>query len=529
MSRVRPFSRRVRRLFRGFAALCLLWVLYFPARLDRLFRAMPTGMALGSYHRGLTREWRHLAEHPQLIPLLERAGVSRADRWSDDEGIFWTLFWLTGRHTVIGLHARPGDAVEDLRLCGASYVGWKARPLEFLWRIRWVPGLGRLDVTDAGTRYLTFRRSKSMRSLGLVLSLDIVEGVLVAVLSADPDAARELAARVRHDAPVDAIFRPQEEPWRNLPNAPHRLWVPARTTGWLDRRIGPWVLDVESLARPSLQIEGLGSPWIELPGPVSSWGFGPDARPAGPPAVEAAPFAAVMASQALVRGLWPSSWTAVDWDASRGVPWLTIDGSPYGGSLTGLAVPAANLRLPWRGDSPDTAAAWIDAVQGQALGPSWTARPAPAPSGSSRWLFGPAASGALLRLSDMESPFAEAGEGWVVLGSNLGSHVRQNAALAAEARPFTQAVVEAAADPDALAWVWIDCERVEAEMRHLAAVAQLAAMVSGGSVDRELAAMVLRGLHAAAALGQIEGSVRMNTGGLRATLRTVGSDAAAAD
>ena len=101
-------------------------------------------------------------------------------------------------------------SLSDLRLSGVSYVGWKRRPMELLWRICYVPGLGKLDVTPSGTRYLVFRNSKTLRRQGLVLSLDMVDGHLFAVLSTDPDAVVSLVAQAREHAndPVSAWQSP---------------------------------------------------------------------------------------------------------------------------------------------------------------------------------------------------------------------------------------------------------------------------------------------------------------------------------
>ncbi len=525
-----PFARRTRWIVRGFAVLCLFWVFYFPLRPDRLFRAVPPGMALGSYHRDLAREWRLLAEHPRLIPLLERAGVADAGRWRDDEGIYLTLYWLTGRHTVFGLAGHPDDEIADLRVTGASYVGWKARPMELLWRIRWVPGLGRLDVTPSGTRYLTFRRSKTMRALGLVLSLDIVEGVLVGVLSSDPDAARELAARVRYDAPVESLYRPEAEPWRNLPKTGHRLWIPARTAAWLDRRIGPWEIDVDSFAAPSLRLDGLGSPWFDLPGPPARWGFGRSARPVGPAAAREAPFAAAMLSSELLQALWPGDWPTPASEPRSSLPWVTFDGKPHGGSLAGFAVPTLTARIPWNnGDSTNPAGAGespmpLAVLAGAGETTKWSVRSVPPIAGRAGWVIKPGDRLLPFRIGSEESPFVETGAGWLTLGSNRSGYRSQQVALASEGRPFTRAPAAADGDPEVAAWVWIDCERADAEVRHLAAVAQLAARLSDGADARVAAdrlAYLVRGLHAAAALGQVEGRLRVTSEGLRATLATL--------
>ena len=224
------FTRK--RLVWGCVILALAILLSWrPSNEALLFNALPDDALLTSYHCGIASEWHALARHPMLIEALQNAGVDEAADLAEEDGFYQTLFWLTGSQTTLALSFQNPEhplnptnllnplnllnpstplSLSDLRLSGVSYVGWKRRPMELLWRICYVPGLGKLDVTPSGTRYLVFRNSKTLRRQGLVLSLDMVDGHLFAVLSTDPDAVVSLVAQAREHAndPVSAWQSP---------------------------------------------------------------------------------------------------------------------------------------------------------------------------------------------------------------------------------------------------------------------------------------------------------------------------------
>jgi hypothetical protein len=495
-------------VLRLFAAGCVLWVLHYPLRMDRLYRAIPGDAVVGSYHRGLAREWQKLASHGALTRLLTDLGVEDAAEWRDDEGIFQTLYWLTGRHTVFGLRFEPGDTLADVSIYGASYVGWKARPMEFLKLIRWIPGLGRLQVTEAGSHYLTFPRSKTMRQLGLVLSLDLFEGVLVGVLSSDPDAVRELAVRIRHDYEPNSLFEREGEPWREPCPVNHRLWVSERATGWLDEDIGDWRVDVTSLEQERLSVMALGQPHTVEPW-SETWAFGADTRACGVAVPENAPFAALAVARPLLDRLWPAETPSLP-VGGVGQPWAYLAGTPYEGRLLGLALPALSVRLPW--DSAVPADAWARRVvdrlsQSGELGPV-VLRSRVEAGGRRQLLLDAAKMNALGRPADEDCIFLEAADGALVLGSNLGSHLRQspNAATEGQGASFVRADEAIQALPDAAAWFWVDLPRAFQELRHAIAIYRLAARLSGsgaGSDSDVIVGDLLVAMQAATAFQQL--------------------------
>lgn len=255
--------RRQRRSIIALLAFALLMA-WRPCNVPALFQAIPEDAFLATRHRNVSSEWHALARHPMLLNALRAAGVPDVDTLADETGFQQTLFWLTGPKTVLGLSSAdgspplslvatalndPDEALRQLRLSGASYVGWKRRPMELLWHIRYVPGLGRLFVTDLGTRYLVFRHSKTMKRLGLVLSLDMYRGNLLAVLSTDPNAVTGLVARLESDAPLAPVFT--ANPWQSPdPDARHAIYVRPSTLGDLPPPLDAFRLTQDDTAPP---------------------------------------------------------------------------------------------------------------------------------------------------------------------------------------------------------------------------------------------------------------------------------------
>lgn len=498
-------SPGLRRAVRVFVWACVLWCCHYPLRMDRLYRAIPFDAVAGSYHRGAAREWQKLARHDALTRMLADLGVEDAAEWRDDEGIFQTLFWLTGKHTVFGLRCVPGDTLSDVRVYGASHVGWKARPMEFLKLIRWIPGLGRLQRTEAGSLYLTFPRSKTMRRLGLVLSLDLFEGVLVGVLSANPDAVQELSERVRHDFDANDLFGPDLEPWQEPCPANHRVWVSERATRWFDERLGPWRFDVVSLEQERLGLVARGEPW----GAVAwddSWSFGGEA-PSGGPVPADAPFAALCLSRTAADRLWPSDVPRVPAAPVSGHPWAYAASEPYEGRLLGLALPFVGLRMPWPNEADP--APWVRRLLDEAGRSGRTAplvaRSSALPDGRRRLLLDAATIGVLGRLADEDCVFVEAEGGALVAGSHLGSHLRSVEATQ-DGTAFARLGETLRAVPDAAGWLWVDLPRANRALRGLVAVYRLAARLSGSASAETDAVLdhLLAGMQAATSFRSIE-------------------------
>ena len=329
--------RRILRL-----AALLVFAAYFswrPCKPDLLFRAIPDDAFLATHHRNVSSEWHALARHPMLINALRTAGVEDAEELADETGFQQTLFWLTGPRTVLGLSTIDGagplslldaadedEALSRLRLSGASYVGWKRRPMEWLRRICYVPGLGRLHRTELGTRYLKFKHGKLTKRLGMVLSLDMVDGNLLAVLSTNPDAVTGLVARVRSGDGPALVF--PDDPWQ-CPDRAMRNTIYFRPgdESQAVRIDMPSFRDKTQLAFHSTL------PAADLPAPSA-------APPAIGPLPGGAEFARASISGELLAQLLPDLCKPRDADTPPPSGALVmLYGEPHGSTLCGFSVP----------------------------------------------------------------------------------------------------------------------------------------------------------------------------------------------
>lgn len=515
-------SRKTKRLLWGGCALLAALVLSWrPCNNALLFHVLPEDAYATSFHYNLASEWHALVRHPMLIGALEAAGVEEAADLVDETGFYQTLYWLTGPKSTLALNLDPvpasrslpenassfevflndiGLAPESIRVSGASYVGWKRRPMELLWRIRYVPGLGPLNVTESGTRYLVFRHSKTMQRMGLVLSLDMVDGHLLAALSTDPDAVTSLVARAQSvpDTPVD------------LPQTPHTLT--------LNPRLLSLASDLVSLGLPddSAPVHlDLGSfrdrsrLSLRLSGDASGGALAP-ANPIGNP--EDSP---LLASVAVSPSLLP---TAEESDPPAAGPCsLILYGNPCPSTFCGFNVPALAAFLPPDSPAlPPRVRKLIDASYGQDK-----KRPKLEDLGGGlhrldlRPLF---PKHSPIKPDKLEEPFflvpADSRE-TPVAGSCLYSYQNLGKGgtdlvpiLTASQNRWTSARSPESADP--LAVGWIDLPRTAAELRNVESILRLASLFLGDSVEslREIQKSSEKVLGAAAALGVLDFTVR---------------------
>ncbi len=358
-SAVAGWGRRHRRaLRRGAIGAAALWFFWYPADRRELYVAMPEGSVAAAYVRGVASEDDALYSHPVFRAALEAFDQGDPDRARrHNEGVYWTLYWLAGEHGVAALVPAEGACGDvDYYLAAASYVGWKARALEFLWRIKQVPFLGPLRTTAKGTRYMEFPHARELRERGIVLGLDIVDGVLVAVLATDPDRVIELADRVRNAkrtsvAPVFAAAG-SPEPWREEAPLRHRVWC----AGMPDLGVPRARLELGSLRGPGLELDG------ELPDVPNPWAGAPTLAQA--PALAPGAAAGTAAGCAVfaagdVSPLLPWIREAVP-DAAPGLGWAWLADEPYTGLAAVLPIPSAGVAVPVAG-SFDADAWWAGA------------------------------------------------------------------------------------------------------------------------------------------------------------------------
>ena len=342
---VAGWGRRHRKaLRRGAAAAVALWFFWYPADRRDLYVAMPEGSVAAAYIRGVASEDRAIFSHPLYAAAAEAFGLSDPERARrHNSGVYWTLYWLTGEHGVAALVPAEGACGDiDYYLAAASYVGWKARALEFLWRIKQVPFLGPLKTTEKGTRYMEFPHADELYDRGIVLGLDIVDGVIVAVLAQDPDLVLELSERLKRakTTPVAPVFAAAGSPAPWLEEAPlrHRVW----SAGVPEFDVPRGRLELGSLRGPGVEARGeifeVPNPWAGATPLGEQPRIGPDV------ADETAAGCAVFAAGD-VSPLLPALLKAVP-DAAPGLGWAWLADEPYTGLAAVLRVPSAGAAFP---------------------------------------------------------------------------------------------------------------------------------------------------------------------------------------
>ena len=357
---VAGWGRRHRKgLRRGALAALALWFFWYPADRRELYVAMPDGAVAAAYVRGVASEEAALYSHPVFDAACEALGLDADRARRHNEGVYWTLYWLAGEHGVAALvpaEKACGDDV-DFYLAAASYVGWKARALEFLWRIKQVPFLGPLKTTAKGTRYMEFPHADELYDRGIVLGLDIVDGVLVAVLATDPDRVAELAERVRDakKTPLAPVFAAagSSEPWREKPPLRHRVW----SAGVPEFGVPRARFEVGSLRGPGAELHG---ELFDVPNPWAGAAAFSDRQPIGPGVADETVEGTAVFAAGDVSPLLPWLGDAVP-DARPGLGWAWLADEPYTGLAAVLPVPSAGVAFPVE-DSFDAedwwAAAW---------------------------------------------------------------------------------------------------------------------------------------------------------------------------
>ena len=485
-------------------AALLAFAAYFswrPCKPDLLFRAIPDDAFVATHHRNVSSEWHALARHPMLINALKAAGVEDAEELADETGFQQTLFWLTGPRTVLGLSTIDGsgplslldaadedEALSRLRLSGASYVGWKRRPMEWLRRICYVPGLGRLHRTEHGTRYLIFKHGKLSKRLGMVLSLDMVDGNLLAVLSTNPDAVTGLVARVRSGDGPALVF--PGEPWQ----CPDRAM---RNTIYLRPGDESQALRFDM---PSFRDKTQFAFRAALPGAGQQQADN-SKKGAPPPAIGPLPDGAELARVAISGDLLTNLLPELR-DASPGAPppsgaLLVLYGQPYGSTLCGFSLPGL-----FAAATPDglRTEAWLsDLLAASSDNPKKRAVLMEPADGIRRVNLRPLFPKHFRPHSD-ESPFLipPTAAGTPLVG---GSCLASYSALAAAGIPAATAPLPS---PAPALDVNIDLPRTAAELGSLVAVLRLAAPFVSGLADiRPALDGATRALATAATLGTL--------------------------
>ncbi|MGI5870261.1 MAG: hypothetical protein ACOX9C_12565 [Kiritimatiellia bacterium] len=463
-----------------FALLCALWCLWHPRRMDALFGAIPSEAIAVSYHVGLAAEWKTLGRNETFLEMLGRAGVSDIRDIVAEPGVYQTIFWLTGRNTVVGYipHAWGTGAFDDAHLAGASHVGWKTKFMELLWRVKWIPGLGRMETTPSGTRFMRFDGLVDSCGRDLLLGLDIVDGMLLATLSTDPETVRQLATRVmvgvrdEHLAAAFADVRPWEVDFKGVR---HAVWtsvpsgvaaMPATFTTGSFKEPGVAFTLRAKLDDPAIAAMHRFSNFNDLPAP------GMGIRAEGVPLLAVFDAAAVAELGALAPPV------------GEGLAAAYLSGKPYEGRIMGLACPAINAVLPWsQGDNFKAwSDAWIETARREAADAKLKTDFVGREHVQTRFVFSSHLD-FLSRARHDDMAFLELEDDcFLHIGSHYGSYRRRCASGGQTDSTTLDAVADTwrSAHPAAVAAARADMPTMQAELRHLGAIAKLAGSLTGG-------------------------------------------------
>lgn len=192
---------------------------YNPTKIELLFKAIPENSIASIYVNSLSDEWDSAMENNILMGSASVIAKEDLTDLRTNEGLKWTLRLLTGKDSIVSAVDVNGDNDFDFYdndyLAGATSVGFRRRIMELLWRIKYVPGLGKLGVTEDGIRYLDFSKHKVGPSpRNPVLALDMVKGVLCVAYTSNPSDLNNVTSRVNKKTPIASVFKHTDDPWK---------------------------------------------------------------------------------------------------------------------------------------------------------------------------------------------------------------------------------------------------------------------------------------------------------------------------
>ncbi len=359
-------KRKKRLLIVAFVVAVLVVVAHSTEHPDVPYRVMPDSATIASDHLDLRGRWREVVMYPAVSNALAAADVDAAE-FRGEPGWRILIPLTTGRNTVLALTPSHGDDAQPV-LWGASFAGWRRLVLHFLLATRWIPGLGRLEVAPGGSKYLQLgsKRHPSDWKVGFAMR----DNVLLAALSTDGDAVRELEARADSKSPVAPVFG-AGAPWLTAGTKLHRFWFGGQ---WLSAAFGePVEAWISALSPDSLSIGGHAPTpkWLAEYIPEDSRITGANSKAATLAAdsaflrIHLPRRAAARYLGEILRPIPPPSAMEPEEDA---VAYLT--GAPYNGSLFGVRIPALTLLCPGVRLSRENVAGGVRSIFGNSKYPA---------------------------------------------------------------------------------------------------------------------------------------------------------------
>ncbi len=473
------FLRRkwLRRL--GITALVLIvlgWLGHVPERRDRVFRAMPENSLFVSEHLNLSGVWRERFDNPLLVQTLQGAGIRKVEEWSQDTNIVWIVRLVSGRRSLIGWSPALGPGAEPC-WTGASWAGWRGPLLRTMLAVRWVPGLGRLQTTEAGTRYLytASRRRQARGEMGEKVAFYLRENILLATLGDDPDAVRSLDWRVVHDAPLAPIFRGDPKPWQQSGCAPHRCWLepaasplPLPLTDPVEAAITKFTANEIALSLRAPHSVALGAGSADyLSGRCAA------AEALAPAAAAAILYLPATTAHAVLNSAMPGLPLVSKAPATGSDAALYITTQALGGKVFNLGVPAMTLLYPEPTGEAAAIEATIEMIAARSKLPLRIRPEAETTQG--RRIIDWLPKNKYIRLATEDCTVVELHPGWLTLCTSLTSLEAQRRFGSGGEAAYGAMLQQVLQEWQGVSgFCWLDLLRVSDELRHIYAVYRLA-------------------------------------------------------
>ena len=436
------------------------------------YAAMPEESVVACDNFSVRSRWRDVVSLPAVSNLLEATGVDVAEL-RDAPGWRILIPLTTGRNTVLAVTPSP-EVGGDPILYGASHAGWRRLVLLFLLKTRWIPGLGRLEIAPGGSRYLPLGTERHPSDLKVGFAMR--KNVLLAALSTDGDAVRELERRIDEDAGPSTVFGGRR-PWESRGRTLHRVWI-------RDGHFGssPEIRVLE-LARGRFVADGDVTLQGDMAKRMASAGrlTGRNAKASaldadGAFAILALPGAAAAKD---IENLLAISAPPLE-NAGKEDAVAYLSGAPCGGSLFGIRIPALTILCPGLVLSKDDVA---HAIAMMANGGKYPQMQSPMDEGGSllvplRWQKG----NAVFKTYPKENGVFELdrrNHGFTFC-SSMASFKAQRAAAAPESAPWREWFeANAANDADGMpvGYLWVDFSRLADECRQILALSRMATML----------------------------------------------------
>lgn len=475
-----------------YASVVICWICYQPVRRDALFRAMPEVCRLVTAHRNLSEHWQMHLTHPLVNEMVSAFTPISPAKLGADPAWQSLVRWLTGSDTVSGWR-KHDVGLEQADGFAATHVGGPRSVLfRLLLTLRWVPGLGRLQVSPSGTRYLDF--TPDTLDLGppsrRVLSFAVYEGILLAAWATNPDAVQHLRWRLEYGKTVSALFGDRLPGKDRQPDADlHRIWWAIPPSGASAPDVLGIRLEALSAERATLRLD-LPKVWGQMLAtePGRRKPAGPINLPAFIPAD--APALALLVSPGVYLSLMREHLDIDSFQESlageRILVWAS--GKPYEGRILGVLTPALFAAMPAdRFPELESVQALLDKVNARwDLGLTHRApRHATDRSGRERLL-----DTSRLGFGTMVSAQGHHGilayrEQWLVVGSSASSWRTQVAASAGNRHSAWSRWLAATPtiSDDRLLRVWASPGALSQVLRYTIALARLGMRVLGAVTD----------------------------------------------